>query len=53
VKTVKLGASSGASFGIGPKVRLHIAPSTRMSAGPDPVRSNAIGVPSREVTVGM
>src|SRR5207249_1307054 len=34
--TLKSRASSGASFGIGPKARLQNAPSTRMTGGPPP-----------------
>jgi hypothetical protein len=41
---------SGASLGIGPKPRLHNVPPTRMIAGPVPVRSNAIAVPSVDIT---
>src|SRR4051812_2781619 len=53
MNTVKSSASSGASFGIGPNAWLQSAPSTRISAGPDPERSNAMGVPSFEMTLSM
>src|SRR4051794_23987092 len=53
MNTVKSRASSGASFGIGPNARLQSAPSTRISAGADPERSNAMGGPSFEMTLSM
>src|SRR5215212_1884779 len=51
--TVKLSARSRANFGIGPNARLQNAPSTRITGGPSPTRSNAMVVPSLEVSVFM
>src|SRR5258705_11882583 len=53
MNTVNCRASRGASFGIGPNARLHNAPSTRITAGPVPDRSNAMVVPSFEMTFSM
>ena len=46
-------ASSAATLGMGPNVRVQSAPSTRTTGGPSPTRLNAIGVPSLEVTFWM
>ena len=51
VKTVKCCERRAASFADGPNARLHSAPSTTMTGCPLPARSNAIGVPSFEITV--
>src|SRR5881628_3588910 len=53
VNTAKCGVRSGASAPIGPKARWQSAPSTKMSAGPFPDRSNAMLVPSFERTFSV
>jgi len=51
VKTVKRCESASASCGIGLNPRKFPAASTKITAGPVPTRSNAIDVPSLEVTL--
>src|SRR5207253_6119645 len=50
-KVVKSCASASASCGIGLNPRKLPAASTKITAGPVPTRSNAIDVPSLEVTL--